>query len=126
MKKNIKRKIFFLSLLALFAWVGNAIAVTTVIDDQSTRLTLSGTDSAPDGPSQVPEPGTILLFGSGLIGFSYVLRRGLLMTNALRHFLNPLHVYCRLRDMGLGKGVASSFCVFYEKAVFRFLVRSTH
>ena len=31
------------------------------------------------------------------------------------HFLNPLHVYCRLRDFGLSKGLAVRLSKFYEK-----------
>jgi hypothetical protein len=42
-----------------------------------------------------------------------------IMTTALKHYLNPLHVYCRLRDMGIGKGVASVLCRCYEKMIFR-------
>jgi hypothetical protein len=41
------------------------------------------------------------------------------MTTALKHYLNPLHVYCRLRDIGLGKGMASLLCRVYEKMIFR-------
>ena len=39
----------------------------------------------------------------------------------LQHYLNPLHVYCRLRDMGIPKAIAISVCKFYEHAVFRYL-----
>jgi hypothetical protein len=39
----------------------------------------------------------------------------------LQHYLNPLHVYCRLRDMGFPKAVAISLCRFYERAVFLYL-----
>jgi hypothetical protein len=41
------------------------------------------------------------------------------MTTALKHYLNPLHVYCRLRDIGLGKGFASFLCRSYERMIFR-------
>jgi len=48
--------------------------------------------------------------------FSFNLK---IMTTALKHYLNPLHVYCRLRDIGLGKGVASFLCRCYERMIFR-------
>jgi len=39
------------------------------------------------------------------------------MGAALKHYLNPLHVYCRLRDLGMTKGVAVSLCKLYERMV---------
>jgi hypothetical protein len=48
------------------------------------------------------------------------------MTAALKHYLNPLHVYCRLRDLGMGKGTAVFLCRIYEHSIFRpFLIRET-
>lgn len=41
------------------------------------------------------------------------------MHAALRHYLNPLHVYCRLRDMGVTKNLALFLCGFYERSIFR-------
>ena len=38
-----------------------------------------------------------------------------------QHYLNPLHVYCRLRDLGVSKPVAVLFCRFYEWAVFKWI-----
>jgi hypothetical protein len=35
----------------------------------------------------------------------------------IKHYLNPLHVYCRLLDIGLSEKTASSFCRRYEKAL---------
>ncbi len=40
------------------------------------------------------------------------------MTNSFQHYLNPLHVYCRLRDLRVPKGVAILLCKFYERAIF--------
>jgi len=40
------------------------------------------------------------------------------MTNSFQHYLNPLHVYCRLRDLHVPKGVAIFICKLYERAVF--------
>jgi len=40
------------------------------------------------------------------------------MINAFQHYLNPLHVYCRLRDVGVPKSAAILACKFYERAVF--------
>jgi hypothetical protein len=39
----------------------------------------------------------------------------------LEHLLNPLHVYCRLRDMGMGGGPARVFCRTYERSVYRLI-----
>jgi hypothetical protein len=36
-----------------------------------------------------------------------------------QHVLNPLHVYCRLRDMGLPGSVARAVTSGYERAVYR-------
>ncbi len=57
---------------------------------------------------------TMLIFGMGLVGISLIGRNRL-----TKHYMNPLHIYCRLRDLGLGKRQAASFCRFYERAVFR-------
>lgn len=46
------------------------------------------------------------------------------MGSALKHYLNPLHVYCRLRDLGLAKGPAIFLCRIYERMIYKsFLVR---
>jgi hypothetical protein len=42
-----------------------------------------------------------------------------LLNAALRHHLNPLHIYCRLRDLGLAKGLAIFLCRFYERTIFK-------
>jgi hypothetical protein len=44
------------------------------------------------------------------------------MTSKLQHYLNPLHVYCRLRDFGLPKGTASFLGWLYECLIFRWLI----
>ena len=36
----------------------------------------------------------------------------------LQHRLNPLHVYCRLRDLGLRGPTARRLCALYERLVF--------
>jgi hypothetical protein len=41
------------------------------------------------------------------------------MGTALKHYLNPLHLYCRLRDLGLCKGRAAFICRIYERTVFK-------
>ena len=43
----------------------------------------------------------------------------LLMSHKLQHYLNPLHVYCRMRDMGIAKETARYLCRIYERAIFR-------
>lgn len=42
------------------------------------------------------------------------------MSKTLQHYLNPLHVYCRLRDLGLAERPAVFLCQLYERAVFNF------
>lgn len=37
------------------------------------------------------------------------------MKNRLRHILNPLHVYCRLVDCGLGRRQARRVCSVYAR-----------
>lgn len=46
--------------------------------------------------------------------------------NFLQHRLNPLHVYCRLRDAGLSRHVAARFCGAYERYLYRHCLRQTH
>jgi hypothetical protein len=41
------------------------------------------------------------------------------MGRALQHYLNPLHIYCRLMDIGIPKSVAGLLCRTYERLVFR-------
>lgn len=45
---------------------------------------------------------------------------------AIRHFLqhqfNPLHVFCRLRNLGLSAMAARSFSRLYERGVYRFIL----
>jgi hypothetical protein len=41
------------------------------------------------------------------------------MGPAMNHYLNPLHIYCRLRDLGVGKGPARFLCRIYERAIFK-------
>lgn len=41
--------------------------------------------------------------------------------NAFHHVFNPLHVYCRLKDMGLPKPMARRMSRVYERFVFRLL-----
>ena len=36
----------------------------------------------------------------------------------LQHRTNPLHVYCRLMDLGLGRFLSRRLCVFYERLFF--------
>ncbi len=35
--------------------------------------------------------------------------------NYIQHYLNPLHVYCRLRDAGLPNRAARRFSAMYER-----------
>jgi len=38
----------------------------------------------------------------------------------LKHALNPLHVYCRLCDLGMTRQKAIALCRIYERYFFRF------
>jgi len=58
-------------------------------------------------------------FLSGRIKFCVEAIRA--MTTALKHYLNPLHVYCRLRDIGIAKKTAIFLCRFYERTIFNLL-----
>ena len=45
------------------------------------------------------------------------------MSTFWQHYLNPLHIFCRLRGIGLPKTLALFLCQFYERAIFKpFLV----
>jgi len=37
---------------------------------------------------------------------------------SIQHRLNPLHIYCRLLDRGLGAGLSASICKCYEIAIY--------
>ncbi len=36
-----------------------------------------------------------------------------------QHYCNPLHVYCRLRDLGMGSSTALRMCSLYQRVLFR-------
>jgi hypothetical protein len=36
----------------------------------------------------------------------------------VQHKAHPLHVYCRLMDLGLGRFLSRRVCVLYERLVF--------
>ena len=40
----------------------------------------------------------------------------------LKHYMNPLHIYCRLRDIGVTKNVARFLCRGYERAIFKYFI----
>ena len=46
------------------------------------------------------------------------------MSNAIKHYMNPLHIYCRLRDLGLGKAFAAYLCRAYERRVFIHVIKA--
>jgi hypothetical protein len=45
-----------------------------------------------------------------------------IMEAAIKHYMNPLHIYCRLRDIGIGKGTAMFLCRIYERNLFRYFI----
>jgi hypothetical protein len=44
------------------------------------------------------------------------------MAAGLKHYMNPVHIYCRLRDLGLAKRPAIFLCRIYERAIFKYLL----
>jgi hypothetical protein len=40
------------------------------------------------------------------------------MSTFWQHYLNPLHIFCRLREVGIPKTIAIFLCQFYERAIF--------
>jgi hypothetical protein len=45
------------------------------------------------------------------------------MVAAIKHYMNPLHVYCRLRDIGISRNAAMFVCRIYERAIFKYFAR---
>ena len=45
-----------------------------------------------------------------------------IMGRAIKHYMNPLHIYCRLRELGLAKARAESLCRIYERIIFKHLM----
>ena len=39
--------------------------------------------------------------------------------NHLQHWLNPVHMYCRLMDFGLARNSAQRLCAVYERLIYR-------
>jgi len=46
----------------------------------------------------------------------------IIVRTTLQHHMNPLHIYCRLREIGTPKRVAAHFGLCYERSIFRFIV----
>lgn len=40
--------------------------------------------------------------------------------DTVQHYLNPLHVFCRLADLGLDMATAHSLSRWYERHIYRF------
>ncbi|MGE4299250.1 MAG: hypothetical protein AB7E47_14630 [Desulfovibrionaceae bacterium] len=41
------------------------------------------------------------------------------MTQRIKHHMNPLHLYCRLREMGFSGPGARRLCRLYERFIYR-------
>lgn len=39
-----------------------------------------------------------------------------------QHLFNPLHLFCRLRQVGMKSVAARNLCKVYEKAFYRFIL----
>ncbi len=49
------------------------------------------------------------------------------MSTKLQHYLNPLHVYCRMRDIGMAKKMALNLSQIYERTIFKpFLMKGAN
>ena len=44
--------------------------------------------------------------------------RHLILNTVLKHYMNPLHLYCRLRDLGISRRPATLLCKLYERNIF--------
>jgi hypothetical protein len=44
------------------------------------------------------------------------------MMMAIQHYLNPLHIYCRMRYAGIPRKEAVLICCIYENLIFRHLI----
>ncbi len=44
-----------------------------------------------------------------------------LFRHSLQHHFNPLHIYCRLRDIGMAAPFSLAISALYERYVYRFL-----
>lgn len=42
-----------------------------------------------------------------------------LMRSVLIHYMNPLHIYCRLVEIGMLKSKARHLCSLYERYFFK-------
>ena len=42
------------------------------------------------------------------------------MSSEMKHFMNPLHIYCRLRELGMSRGPALFLCRIYERSIFKY------
>lgn len=42
-----------------------------------------------------------------------------MFTDSLRHYLNPLHVWCRLLRLHIDKDFARRICAWYEMNLYR-------
>lgn len=45
------------------------------------------------------------------------------MKISIQHYINPLHLYCRFRDLGLFEDLAKSLCVAYEDSIYKWLTK---
>lgn len=48
------------------------------------------------------------------------------ISDALMHHCNPLHLYCRLCDIGLPAALARLLCAGYERTLYRPLALRAH
>ena len=47
----------------------------------------------------------------------FIIPKGKKIRLSLEHYLNPLHIYCRLIDIGIKREMARSLSIYYEKVL---------
>jgi hypothetical protein len=50
---------------------------------------------------------------------------GIDMGPVMQHYMNPLHIYCRLKDLGVPKNIAKYLCRIYESGIYGRLSRNS-
>jgi len=58
----------------------------------------------------------LLVFPAMLVALGFVNQTS--MKNAAEHWLNPVHVYCRLKELFVPRKLAQRLCGHYEKNLY--------
>ena len=60
---------------------------------------------------------------SGIENFFQISERPKKKVDAFEHYVNPLHVYCKLVNLGIEKITARKISIFYENTLHKTLIR---